>query len=246
MNEVNLSIVVPCYNEEQNIPLILENFSALLNDDIDFELILVNNGSMDKTGAIIDEEIQKNNYNFTKKVTVEKNIGYGHGILEGLKYSTGKILCWTHADLQTDPKDTIKAYRAYLDESLKEDKILIKGYRKNRKLSEAFFSFGMQLLVSISLGVYLSEVNAQPKLFSREFYSLMKHPPNDFSLDLYVLYLARKKGYKIVSIPVYFKERIYGEAKGGGGSDLKTKWKLIKRTFNYIFELKNKIAREGM
>ena len=80
-------------------------------------------------------------------------------------------------------------------------------------------------------------VNAQPKLFSRKFYDkhLVKGAPLDFSLDLYLLYWARKFG-RIIEIPVYFEKRIYGEAKGGGS--FKTRMKLVKRTFAYIFELK--------
>lgn len=240
---IKLSIIVPCYNEEKNIPFILERFSSILKNRNDIELILVDNGSSDKTGETIDLEIGKKNYSFAKKVVVKENQGYGFGILCGLKLAGGDVLAWTHADLQTDPEDVLKAYEIYNQKVESSNKILIKGFRKNRKLLEKFFSFGMQILSSMCLGVYLSEVNAQPKLFSREFYNLFKSPPYDFSLDLYILYLAKKNNYKIVTIPVYFKDRIYGEAKGGGGSDLRTKWKLIKRTFKYIFELKEKINK---
>jgi NDP-sugar pyrophosphorylase family protein len=239
---VKLSIVVPCYNEEKNIPFIVERFSAILNDRKDIELVLVDNGSSDKTGEIIDIEIKKHNLN-AKKVIVKQNQGYGFGILSGLNEASGDVLSWTHADLQTDPEDVLKAYELYNGEAKIHSKVFVKGHRKNRKLTEKFFSFGMQILSSLCIGVYLSEVNAQPKLFSREFYKLFKSPPYDFSLDLYVLYLAKKNNYKIFTLPVYFKDRIYGEAKGGGGSDLKTKWKLIKRTFKYILELKEKIQK---
>ena len=45
---------------------------------------------------------------------------------------------------------------------------------------------------------------------------------------------------------VYFKDRLYGKAKGAGGADFKTRWKLVKRTFKYIFELRAKAAKEGI
>ena len=66
---------------------------------------------------------------------------------------------------------------------------------------------------------------------------LKKDYPLDFSLDLYALYQAKANGYEIKTLPVYFKKRLYGEAKGGGGG-WKSRMQLIKRTFKYIFKLK--------
>jgi len=92
------------------------------------------------------------------------------------------------------------------------------------------------------LKVYLRDINAQPKLFSREFFNnyLKDNAPNDFSIDLYLLYQARKHRYNTLSIPVYFAPRQHGEAKGGGGS-----WNnriiLIKRTFKYIIGLRKSL-----
>jgi len=240
-----LSIVVPCYNEEKNIPFVLKHFAGALTGEGGIELILVDNGSGDQTGKIIEQEIAANHYGFARKVTVKKNQGYGFGILSGLRGAHGMCLSWTHADLQTDPADVLRAYQLYTELSKTYPLLLIKGSRKNRKLLERFFSFGMQLLSSLSLGVWLTEVNAQPKLFPRSLYEKMGHPPEDFSLDLYLLVLAKKAGYRIFSIPVYFKKRLHGEAKGGGGSNFKVRWNLVQRTWRYIFRLKSHMARKA-
>lgn len=99
----------------------------------------------------------------------------------------------------------------------------------------------MGLLASIVLGTRLTEVNAQPKLFSKAFFEQFeKQAPNDFSLDLYFLFKAKRHG-SIVDFPVFFSKRVAGEAKGGSGSSFKTRWKLIKRSFKYIFELKKQV-----
>ena len=147
------------------------------------------------------------------------------------------MLSWTHADLQTDPYDVIKAFDLYLN--TKEDRIFIKGERKNRRFIESFLTFGMQIVVWFVLGRYLSDINAQPKMFSRQFYDkyLKEDYPLDFSLDLYALYQAKVNGYKIKTLPVIFAKRLYGEAKGGGGG-WRSRMQLIKRTFGYIFKLK--------
>jgi len=226
-----LSIVVPCYNESGNIPFIVEQFKKLIENHDFCEVILVDNGSTDDSYNILKRETAESKILI---LHLETNKGYGCGILSGLEKASGNILAWTHADGQTDPMDVIKAYELY--KLNPEEKLIVKGARKNRNFMDAFFSFAMQVFASIVLRVTLDEINAQPKLFSRKFYEsyIKEKAPNDFSLDLYLLYMAFKQG-SIKNIPVYFKQRIHGDAKGGGS--FKGKLNLIKRTVEYIFEL---------
>jgi hypothetical protein len=85
----------------------------------------------------------------------------------------------------------------------------------------------------------MHDVNAQPKLFHRTMLAQMKDAPNDFSLDLYLLWLAHKNGMKFLELPVSFAMRRHGEAKGGG--TFKGKIKLIIRTFDYILKLRKNL-----
>lgn len=233
----DLSVVIPCYNEEKNIPEILERFGKALAGK-NAELILVDNGSTDGTGSAIDAGIRQMETASAKKATVVKNQGYGFGILSGLKEAKGNILAWTHADLQTDPEDVVRAWRLYEEKAASGGKILVKGRRLKRPPFDVVFTFGMQLYAGASLGVSLEDINAQPKLFGRDFYEAVRDSaPHDFSLDLYWLYKARKLGYKIETCPVYFRSRRFGQAKGGGGG-IALKWKLTKRTFAYIHALR--------
>lgn len=237
---MKLSIVIPCYNEEKNIPVIFSKLNVLLDGKSkeECEVLLVNNGSTDSSSQVLNSELSKTNHNI-RVVNVPQNKGYGYGILQGLESAQGEFLSWTHADLQTDPSDVFKALDIYELSPLKP--VLVKGFRKNRKFSEFFFSWGMGMLSSLVLGTKLTEINAQPKLFKKDFYVKIKDKaPFDFSLDLYFLYQAKQQG-KIVDFPVFFLPRLYGEAKGGSGSSLKVRIKLIKRTLNYIFELRNKL-----
>ena len=94
---------------------------------------------------------------------------------------------------------------------------------------------------SFLLGSKLWDVNAQPKMFHRSFMKYLDVAPHDFSLDLYVLFVANRLGMKVQSFPVFFAKREFGEAKGGGS--LKGKYKLIKRTFAYIFQLRKDIKQ---
>jgi glycosyltransferase involved in cell wall biosynthesis len=234
-----LSIILPCYNEQDNLAFLFNSLDPVAATHKDLEILLVNNGSTDNSVAVFEQELAKRDQNIFKVVTVEKNIGYGYGILTGLRAAKGDILSVTHADRQTDPMDVLKAFKIYQEQS--NTQVLVKGYRKNRRPMEAFFSWGMGVLSSLALGTRLTEINAQPKLFSKAFFdTIEKNAPHDFSLDLYFLYHAKKKG-QILDFPVYFAKRVAGEAKGGSGSSWKVRFKLMKRIFKYIFELRNKV-----
>lgn len=230
---MKLSVVVPCYNEEKNIPLILERFGQLIKRD-DIEVILVNNGSTDGSAKVLEELLPK--YPFAKTTLVTVNQGYGYGILQGLKECSGEYIGWTHADMQTDPKDILKAL--HIIEKVKMP-VYVKGNRKGRPFFDTFFTMGMSLFETCYLHKPLYDINAQPNLFPKTFYENWKNPPYDFSLDLYALYMARVKGLKVIRFPVLFPERIHGESKWNTG--LCAKWKFIKRTIAFSVELKKKI-----
>ena len=102
---MKFSIIVPCYNEEKNIPLILEKFNNVIKNE-EIEVILVNNGSTDNSAKIFENLLPK--FSFARTVLVPVNQGYGYGILQGLKED---FLGWTDADMQTDPKDVKKSYK---------------------------------------------------------------------------------------------------------------------------------------
>lgn len=230
---MNLSIIIPCYNEELSIPKLIDNCMNIINNNI--EIIIVDNGSIDNTFKILNKSNLPHNI---VPIRIEKNIGYGNGILTGLNHANGEVLSWTHADLQTDLSDVIKGYNLYKKELLNKT-CVIKGERKKRNLFDTFFTFLMGLYCSILLGKWLYDINAQPKIFHRSFLEKFEKAPLDFSLDLYVLYFFSLNKINIKSIPVFFNKRQYGVSKGGG--TLKGKFKLIKRTLSYIHHLKKSL-----
>jgi glycosyltransferase involved in cell wall biosynthesis len=238
---MKISIVIPCYNEQENIPLIFKRITDTIRDRQDVEILFVNNGSQDLSTKIFQSEMARAaDYRFTI-IDVPVNQGYGYGILQGLKAATGDVLAWTHADMQTDPKDVLTAFELW--KSNPSGEMIVKGKRQGRSFLETLFTVGMQLICRAILGVTLDDINAQPKLFSRTFFEkhLKDKAPYDFSLDLYLLYIASIQEIPIKTVPVVFAERRYGEAKGGGS--IKTRIKLIKRTTLYIFELRRKLQR---
>lgn len=233
---MKLSIVVPCYNEEKNIPLILEKFNSVINRD-DVEVILVNNGSTDNSEKVMNELLPQ--YNFAKSVKVEVNQGYGFGITSGLSEAKGEFIGYTHADMQTDPADPLKALEIIEKENNPQN-TYIKGDRKGRPLFDQFFTMGMSFFETLYLGTKLWDINAQPNIFHKSFFESIKEScPKDFSLDLYFLYMANKKGLKLIRFNVIFPPRIHGESSWNTG--LSSKWKFIKRTLDFSFKLKKEL-----
>jgi glycosyltransferase involved in cell wall biosynthesis len=232
-----LSIVIPCFNEADNIFPLFEKIEEILQKDNSIEFIIVDNGSNDNTlSNIISTNLYKEKK--IKIYKIENNIGYGHGIMSGVNIAQGQFIGWCHADLQTEPMDVLNAFSTNIS-NLKKEKCIIKGLRKNRNIFDSIFTAGMSLLTSLIFMKKINDINAQPKLFPKSFLEFIKDYPKDFSLDLYVLIIAKSNNYKIINHDVIMKKRIHGEAKGGGS--FIGKLKLIKRTLIYIFELKKKL-----
>ncbi len=230
--EIKFSIVIPCFNEQSNLPELFKKcHEHLIRNEI--EVIIVNNGSKDDSKDVIHNLRNQYNSRLLKSINLDKNLGYGGGILEGLKIANGNFIGWTHADLQTDIKDVLKAF------DLTEDSTFIKGWRVGRSFKENFFSYGMALFETIILRKFLWEINAQPTIFSQEFYMTWNDPPKDFSLDLYAYYNAKQSNLREKRIKVYFPDRKHGNSSWNKG--FLSKLNLIKRTLKYSFQLKRKI-----
>jgi len=229
---MDFSLVIPCFNEEGTIKLILEKTkNPFIENNI--ELILVNNGSTDNTRNILNDLIK--NYPHAKCINLDNNIGYGGGILKGLSQCKGDIIGWTHADLQTDPVDCIRAFKNFSNKN-KNQKIFIKGNRKNRPLYDQFYTLGMSIFETVLLKKLIYDINAQPTIFPKEFYKSWVNPPKDFSLDLYAYYLAKVNDYKIQRIKVEFHERISGLSKWN--TNFFSKLIFILRTIKFSLKLK--------
>ena len=232
---MKLSIIVPCYNEEKNIPLILEKFNEVIKTD-DIEVVLVNNGSTDNSQVVLNGLLP--NYLFARVVKVDVNQGYGFGIISGLIEAKGEFIGYTHADMQTDPADSLKALNL-LEKQNRPQNSFIKGDRKGRSLFDQFFTIGMSMFESIYLGTKLWDINAQPNMFHRSFFQNLNNIPKDFSLDLYLLYMAKKRGLEVIRFDVIFPPRIHGESSWNDG--LASKWKFIKRTIDFSSKLKKEL-----
>ena len=229
----NFSIVIPCYNESGNLLKLIDICKKELCAN-GVEVILIDNGSTDGSDKIL--KTIKDSDQLLKSYRLEKNQGYGGGILYGLSKAKGQYIGWTHADLQTDPADVLNGFKL-----MDSDKIFVKGSRVGRPIADNIFSIGMGIFESIILRTKLWEINAQPTIFSKKFFLSWSDPPEDFSLDLYSYVMAKKNNLSIKRLTVFFPERFYGNSSWNTG--LKSKLALIQRTIKFSFQLKKRISK---
>ncbi len=237
---ITKSIIVPCYNEAENLPHLIARFQKLADasQTLDWELILVDNGSTDASAAVFARELALPGRSFARVVTVPSpNVGYGHGIMTGLRAAKGTYLAWTHADGQTPPSDVLKAFDLLLASS-DPKRCFVKGQRRNRPLKDTLFTLGMQLTAGAVLGRQLVDINGQPKAFSRSLLDSAVRAPVDLSLDLYFYWLARSKEFDIETFDVEFGDREHGESKWA--FNWRSKAKNIARSVKFMQALRGR------
>ena len=232
---LRLSLVIPCYNEARNLPLLVARLrETFVREDV--EAILVDNGSTDDTPAVLAELLR--DAQRIRSVRVERNQGYGYGILAGLRAARGLIVGWTHADMQTDPADALEGLALFDDHD--PDTMFVKGRRYGRPAGDVAFTVGMSLFETLLLRRRLWDINAQPTLFARSFFERWQAPPHDFSLDLYAYYQARRSGLQVRRFPVRFGERAHGSSHWN--LNWRAKARFIRRTVDFSLRLRKDLS----
>lgn len=214
------SVVIPCYNEEENLEDLVKKIKELTKRK-NVEIVFVENGSKDNSAKKF-KSIKEIDGKTMKVVYVKKNQGYGYGLQQGLKVTTGKYVGWLHADLQVAPKEMI-VLMDYIDKNISNEKVFLKGNRKNRSLYDCFFTFGMTCYEFLLFGKRLNDIGAIPVLFNRELLDDMKDAPYDFSIELYTFYKAKKNKYKVKRFPVILEKRKKGASSWDKGLKSKIK-----------------------
>ena len=214
---MNYSLVIPCYNEGKNLPILINKYKKFLINPRN-ELVLVNNGSVDDTEKFFKKLTKIKNIKICR---VKKNIGFGYGLKKGLLASSGKILIYSHADLEVDPNDIIKSIKLF-EKNRYNKKIFIKGNRiklikNNWTYIDIFFSYGYTVLNLILFRKNIYDIHGMPVVFSKKLLKNLNYFPNEFSIDLALYVHALKNHYKVIRFPVNFNKnkRKYGE----GSSD---------------------------
>ena len=231
-NNVLFSIVIVCFNEQAAISNVIKDLIKELDKiKISYEILAVDNGSLDNTGKIIDKIAKANSR--VRKIKVYVNQGKGNGVIEGLKSARGQILGFMDGDNQMDVKYLINCLNLIIG---KKGNVLSKGWRKIRhdNLWRKIVSFFYNLIMNKFLNIKAKDINCFPKLFTRQLYNLMAPlESKDWFIDAEIMIKAKKNNAKIYETPIIFKKR-----KGGNSSvNLLTILEFIKNIIR--FKLRN-------
>lgn len=235
---MEFELVLPCYNESKSLRLLIERcqesakISGMNSDQ--FNVILVENGSRDESRKVL-AELQKDPLlsAWFRVVEIDQNQGYGFGIWSGLQATKAPVVAWSHADQQCDPKNAFQALKMFRESH--DSKVLVKGIRRGRSLPEKIVSRVFDCFALILLRKNFYEINAQPKVFSRELLQLAKNPPKDFAFDIYMLYVAKQHQYKFLTFDVDFPPRIHGLSNWA--FSLKNRMRTILNMIKYMYKL---------
>ncbi|MFC1648307.1 glycosyltransferase family 2 protein [Nanoarchaeota archaeon] len=208
---MKLSIVVPAYNEEATILKLLKKVNAVKLRGITKEIIVVDDGSKDKT-----RELLKNNKKLYNKLILKKNGGKGSAVRRGMKEATGDFLIIQDADLEYNPED----YKLMLEPIIKGEVKVTYGSRffltDNHKYFLPLHYFGnkfLSLISSVLFFRYISDMETCYKCMAKEVYKSLKLTENDFRIEPEITAKIIKAGYAIKEVTIHYNPRDFSEGK---------------------------------
>lgn len=223
------SIIIPCYNEQDNIDTLIKRISPL-QENYDIEYVLVENGSKDNSREYFKTNIE-GKFPDIIVTYVEVNKGYGYGLQQGMKVASGDYIGWIHADLQMPPEEMIQFFEE-IEKHKPSEKVFLKGRRTNRSAFDRFFTNAQSFFNTCLFGTKLYDVGAIPVIFSRALLDSVRidDMANDFSIELYVYKEAARLGYTIIRFKVKLLNREKGNSSWNHG--FKSKIRQSKVIFN--------------
>ncbi|GAB5491326.1 MAG: glycosyltransferase family 2 protein [Phototrophicaceae bacterium] len=219
-NLIDLSVVIPLYNEEDNIPPLYEQLSVALNAlNLDYEVIVIDDGSQDDSFNRL-KTIHENDSRW-QIISFRRNFGQTAGMAAGFEASRGKTVVTIDADLQNDPRDIGK-----LLDKMAEGYDIVSGWRVDRKepfLSRRLPSITANKLISQTTGVFLHDYGCSLKAYD---HVVAKNVHLYGELHRFIPALASQIGVRVAEVPVNDRPRIHGSSKYG-----------INRTFKVFLDL---------
>ena len=228
---IELSIVMPCYNEAENVPHVVPRLvRAFSQIECRYEIVAVDNGSGDATWDKLGELAAKYP-GIVRPVRVEHNIGFGNGILQGIRSATGLWIGTVAADGQVDAEDVVRLYEAC---SATDGRVLGKVRRRYRMdgFLRKVISVGYNGFVRLlwpRLGSW--DVNGQPRMIRADAVGTMDLQATNWLLDPEMLIKAHYMGLRVLELNVFARMR------GNGLSHVRitTCWEFFKYLVAFRF-----------
>jgi len=218
---MNLSIVIPVFNESENLHLLHEAIHNALDEiTIPWEIVYVDDGSSDDSVAIL-ESLVNGNPEHTTFVALRRNFGQTAAIAAGIDHAQGNVIILMDADLQNDPEDI-----PMMLEKIEGGYDVVSGWRVSRQdtfITRTLPSRIANWLISVVTGVHLHDYGCTLKAYRREVITGFRLYGE---MHRFIPAYANTVGAKQIEVPVTHHPRKYGKTKYG-----------INRTFKVILDL---------
>ncbi|HHL38943.1 MAG TPA: glycosyltransferase family 2 protein [Deltaproteobacteria bacterium] len=226
--EPELSIAVPLYNEEENIERVIGELTERLDKEgVDYELVLVNNGSRDATPSLIERMASENER--IRPVHLRENQGYGGGILAGLRLCRGRWVGYMWGDDQVVADDVLRVFRELRDGRL--DLCKARRVERHDGLQRRLITKTYNAVFPLFFKVSTTDVNGCPKLMRREVFEALRIRSTDWFIDAEIMIKAERRGLAVGEVPVVFHER----KKGSSSVNYRTVLEFIANMFRHRF-----------
>lgn len=235
MNKLpSLSIFFPFYNEEDNIErMALTALEVAPRFADEFEIILVNDGSLDRTGTIADRLVEE--HPKIRAAHNRPNVGYGGAVRRGFAEAQYEYIFFTDGDGQFDLNEIDR-----LVELLGDCDIAV-GYRAER--ADSFMrkanAWGWRQLIRLLFGVKVRDIDCAFKLLPKSFIDSIELHSDGAMISAELLAKARYRGLRIAETPVTHLPRTAGSQTGAN-------FKVIVKAFRELFRLRRRIRAEGL
>ena len=230
MKNIDLSIVIPVYNEEESLELLYNSIiNNLENTNLNFEIIFIDDGSSDKSWNVI-KAISEKKTNLSS-IKFRKNYGKSDALDAGFKASNGKYVLTMDADLQDDPNEIYPLFKMINQENYD----LVSGWKKKRNdpLSKTIPSKFFNLVTRIFSGIKLNDFNCGIKIYKKELINSINLYGE---MHRYIPLIAKWNGYdKIGEKIVNHNKRKFGKTKFGMERYIRGFLDLISVSFVYKF-----------
>ena len=179
MSVPELSLAIPLYNEEENVRSVVAALVRAFDEaHIDYELVLVDNGSRDATGEIIEELARENAR--LRPVHIPVNEGYGWGIITGLTHCRGRYLGYAWGDNQVRAEDVVRIFRRLQQGDVDMAKSL--RVQRHDGWQRLIITRVYNTIFPLFFPVHSADVNGCPKIFTREAYEAINPQSKDWFL----------------------------------------------------------------
>lgn len=225
---MSVSVVIPLYNEEENIKVLHERLKEVLDTlDTEYEIIYVDDGSSDRTLNLL-EDIQKADRNVLV-LSLRRNFGQTAAFAAGFDFARGDIVITMDGDLQNDPKDIPRLLDAI------KDCDLVSGWRKKRKdtfLTRRLPSMIANWLISKVTGVKLHDYGCSLKAYRRD---VVKNLKLYGEMHRFIPAVASWYGVRVAEIETTHHPRLRGKSKYGISRTIKVLLDLVTVKFLQSF-----------